>query len=247
MSGGTTSGLFAGIRIDLRRLHESWMEVVYPRQVDAAETVLGKWTPSTQTGWITYRLWGALGVPVIALLYPLVLFGYVFRAQIDRIDTVATSVGVIGVVAVLALLWGGLTVIARLQFSTAGFIAVLAASLVAIVSGVLAYIFSRIGGRATTILLAYPFGVTALFLPPVVAALYSPTLADLVFSRSEAVARWINDNLLYVFDINEWLRSRYDLRGVTHVAMWVGISVPVGWIVGFVVTLANLVRPSRNE
>jgi len=247
MSGGTSSGLFAGIRIDLKRLHESWMEVVYPRQVDAAETVLGKWTPNSQTGWIGYRLWGTLGVPVIALLYPLVLFGYFFRAQVERIDTVATSVGAIGVVAVLAILWGGLTVLARLQFSTAGFIAVLAASIVAIVSGLLAYLFSRVGGRATTVFLAYPFGVTALFLPPVVAALYSPTLADVVFSRSEAVARWINDNLLYVFDINERLRSRYDLRGVTHVAMWIGISVPLGWIVGFVITLANLVRPGQTE
>jgi hypothetical protein len=246
MSGGTSSGLLAGIRIDLKRLHETWMEVIYPRQVDAEGTVLGKWTPSTRGSWLAYRLWGAAGVPLIALLYPLVLLGYVARAQIDRLDGVATRVGVLGVVLLLAVVWGGLSALARVQFSTAGFIAVVAASAVAVIAGALAYLFSRVGGRATTILFAYPLGVTALFLPPVVAALYSPTLAEVVFAQSEAAARWINDNLLYVYDINERLRRSYDLRGVAHVAMWVGISVPLGWLVGVVVTLANLVRPTQS-
>jgi hypothetical protein len=247
MSGGNASGLVAGIRIDLKRLHETWMEVVYPRQVDAEETVLGKWTPNSQRGWITYRLWSALGIPIIALLYPFVLVGYALRAHADRLDGIAARIGAIGVVGALAILWGALSIVAWEQFTTAGFIAVLAASLVAVLAGLLAYLFSRVGGRFTTVLLAYPLGVTALFLPPVVAALYSPTVADIVFARSEAVARWINTNLLGVFDINERLRRTYDLRGVAHVAMWFGISVPIGWLVGMVVTLANFVRPSRPD
>ncbi|QGN06674.1 hypothetical protein Hrd1104_04770 [Halorhabdus sp. CBA1104] len=247
MSGGNASGLVAGISIDLKRLHETWMEIVYPRQVDADETVLGKWTPSSRRSRITYRLWGIAGVPVIGLLYPFVLLGYVVRAQADRLDGVAARLGAIGVVGALAVLWGGLSIVAWDQFTRAGFIAVLAASLVAVVAGLLAYLFRRVGGRFTTVLVAYPLGVTALFLPPVVAALYSPTIADVVFAQSEAVAKWINTNLLDVFDINDRLRRTYDLRGVAHVGMWVGISVPVGWLVGFVVTLANLVRPSRPE
>ncbi|WP_181686196.1 hypothetical protein [Halorhabdus salina] len=247
MSGGNASGLVAGISIDLKRLHETWMAIVYPRQVDADETVLGKWTPSSQRGWITYRLWGVAGVPVIGLLYPFVLLGYALRAQADRLDGVAARIGAIGVVGALTLLWGGLSIVAWDQFTRAGFIAVLAASLVAVVAGLLAHLFSRVGGRFTTVFVAYPLGVTALFLPSIVAALYSPTIADVVFARSEAVARWVNTHLLDVFDINERLRQKYDLRGVAHVGMWVGISVPIGWLVGFVVTLANFVRPSGPE
>ncbi|MFW5918165.1 MAG: hypothetical protein ACOCR0_01655 [Haloferacaceae archaeon] len=245
MSGGTASGIVGGIRIDCKRLHETWMEVVYPRQRDAEDTVLGKWTPNTQGGWIGYRLWGAIGALVVALVYPLVLLGYVFRAQTRRIDLAAARIGAIGVLVVLAVLWGALSAFARYQFSTGGFIAVLAASVVAIVAGLLAYLFSRVGGRFTTVVLAYPFGVTALLLPPVVAALYSPTLAETVFSRSTAVARWINDTLLSVYGINDRLRRTYDLRGVAHAAMWFAISFPVGWVLGTVVTLANYVRPGR--
>ncbi|CCQ34663.1 hypothetical protein HLRTI_001629 [Halorhabdus tiamatea SARL4B] len=245
MSGGTASGIVAGIRIDLQRLHETWMEIVYPRQRDAADTVLGKWTPNTQTGWIAYRLWGALGALLVGILYPLVLLGYVFRAQTSRIDLAAARIGAIGVFVVLVVLWGALSAFARYQFSTSGFIAVLAASVVAVVAGLLAYAFSRVGGRLTTVVFAYPFGVTALLLPPVVAALYSPTLAETVFSRSTAIARWINDNLLDVYNINQRLRRSYDLRGIAHAAMWFAISIPVGWLVGTVVTLANYVRPGR--
>ena len=114
-----------------------------------------------------------------------------------------------------------------------------------VVAGLLAYVFSRVGGRFTTVVVAYPFGVTALLLPPVVAALYSPTLAETVFSRSTAVARWINDNLLDVYNINQRLRRSYDLRGVAHAAVWFIISIPVGWLLGTIVTLANYVRPGR--
>lgn len=245
MSGGTASGIVAGIRIDLKRLHETWMEIVYPRQRNAEDTILGKWTPNSQTGWIAYRLWGGLGALLVGILYPLVLLGYVFRAQTRRIDLAAARIGAIGVFVVLVVLWGALSAFARYQFSTSGFIAVLAASVVAVVAGLLAYAFSRVGGRFTTVVLAYPFGVTALLLPPVVAALYSPTLAETVLSRSTAAARWINDNLLDVYNINQRLRRSYDLRGVAHAAMWFGISIPVGWLLGTVVTLANYVRPGR--
>jgi len=245
MSGGTASGIVAGIRIDLKRLHETWMEVVYPRQRNAEDTVLGKWTPNSQWGWITYRLWGAIGALSVAILYPLVLLGYVLRAQTRRIDLAAARIGALGVFVVLVVLWGGLSAFARYRFSTGGFIAVLAASAVAVVAGLLAYVFSRVGGRFTTVVFAYPFGVTALLLPPVVAALYSPTLAETVFSRSTAVARWINDTLLDVYGINERLRSSYDLRGIAHAVMWFAISIPVGWVLGTVVTLANYVRPGR--
>ncbi|PSP85239.1 hypothetical protein BRC83_03225 [Halobacteriales archaeon QS_1_68_17] len=243
MSTGTEEGVVAAIRIDLQRMHETWMELIYPRQVDADQTVLGKWQPTTGREEVTYRTWALLGVPVVAVVYPLVLLGFLIRFQSRRLDSTATRLGVLGVVLLSLVVWGGLTAVARLRFSTGGFLAVLAASLVATVAAALAVVFGRVGGRGTTVLFAYPFGVTALFLPPVVAALYSPALADVVFPRSTSIAIWLLDNVLTVGGLNEIVRRQYDLRGVAYPIMWFGLAVPVGWFLGVVVTLADLVRP----
>lgn len=248
MSAGNTSGIVEGVRIDLKRLHENWMEIVYPRQVDAEQTVLGKWTPDSQSGWIAYRLWGAIGWVSLAILYPMVLSGYVMRAQTRRLDWVVAYMGAIGTFLVLTVLWGALTVFAHVELTdTNEVFAILIASVVAVVAGMLAYLFRAIGGRTTTVLLAYPFAMTALFLPPIVAAFYNPTVQDGVFTQSTEIARWINDNVLTYGGIADVLRSRFDLEGIAHAIMWFAISFPVGWIIGIVVTLANLVRPSGEE
>ncbi len=219
------------------------MEIVFPRQRESAHSVLGKWTPNTTTGWIGYRIWGVLGMLAVALLYPLALVGFMARFYARKADGTATRIGILGVVAISVVVWGALTVFARLRFSFTGFVAVAAAGGVATVSAVLAVVFSRIGGRKTTVFLGYPFGMTAIFLPPVVAALYSPVLAERIFPQSESLAIWLLDNVLYVGDINEYLRSRYSLSGLGYVGMWFGIAVPLGWLVGGVVTLADLIRP----
>lgn len=247
MSGGTTrGGVIAAIQYDLGRLHDVWMELFFPRQLDADGTVLGRWTPSTTTGWIAYRFWAVVGAPAIALLYPLALVGLAARYYARRIDGTAARIGMLGVVLLSVVVWGALTVLARIRFSDAGFVAVLAASLVATLSATLAVLFARVGGRATTVVLAYPFGVTALFLPPVVAALYSPTLSAVVFPKSETIAIWVLDNVLHVGGINDYLRSNYDLRGLAYAGMWFGLAVPVGWTLGTLVTLADFLRPTRD-
>ncbi|WP_332898426.1 hypothetical protein [Haladaptatus sp. CMSO5] len=244
--GERNSGLVSGIRVDVTRLHETWMELVFPRQLDTAHTVLGKWKPNNTLGMVAYRLWGALGVPLVAILYPLALFGYMTRFYTRKIDGTATRLGVVGVLLLSLLVWGGLTALARIRFSADGFIAVAAASVVATLAAVLAVLFNRVGGRGTTVVLAYPFGMTALFLPPVVAALYSPTLADAIFPQSTTLARWILDNLLSIGNLNTYIRTRYDLEGVAYVGMWFGIAVPLGWLLGILVTIADVLRPARD-
>jgi len=87
----------------------------------------------------------------------------------------------------------------------------------------------------------------AVFLPPVVAALYSPTLATVVFPRSETLAIWLLDNALTYRNLNTLLRQRFELAGFAYVAMWGGFAVPVGWAFGVLVTLANLVRPTSED
>lgn len=237
-------GLVRAVRIDLKRFHETWMELLFPRQRDGDETVLGKWQPSTQGGWIKYRFWAAIGTLVVAIGYPLTLAGYFVRFQTRRLEITAMRIGAIGVLLLSVVVWGALTAVAHVRFSTEGFIAVLAAAIVATVAAVLAFFASQIAGRKTTVFVAYPLGVTAIFLPPVVAALYSATLADLIFPTSETLAAWLLDHVITFGGINEYLRTQYDLTGVSYVGMWLGISIPVGWFLGILVTLAELIRPT---
>ncbi|WP_132061435.1 hypothetical protein [Halorussus amylolyticus] len=244
MHGGTSTGFVGAIRYDLKRLHESWMALFFPRQRGADDTVLGKWTPSSTSGKVAYRVWGAVGTLVVAILYPFTLFGFATRYYTRKIDGTATRIGVVGVVLLSLLAWGGLTALARMRFSTTGFFAVGAAGGVATVSAALAYLTGTYGGRASTVLLAYPFAMTAIFLPPVVAALYSPSLSEVIFPNSYTLAVWILDNPLDVWGINTYLRENFVLEGSAYVGMWFGLSVPIGWFFGLLVTLADLVRPS---
>jgi hypothetical protein len=92
--------------------------------------------------------------------------------------------------------------------------------------------------------MAYPFAMTALFLPPVVAALYSEAVAEVVLTRSDSLASWSLDQMPAL--VETYLVENFERDGFAHVIIWFGVSVPVGWVLGFVVTLADLVRPTAD-
>jgi hypothetical protein len=193
-------------------------------------------------------VWSLLGWLVVFPVYPVVLAGFVIRFHVRRMDRFAKRVGIIGLIVTSLLLWASLTAGAYLRdFSADGIIALIAAGGVATISGVLARLCSRWRGRFISVFLAYPFGVTAVFLPPVVAALYSEMLAAVVFSRSDVLAIWILDSILAIGGLNTYLRATFDLVGLAYVGMWFAIAIPVGWILGLVVALADLVRPARED
>ncbi|EJN60516.1 hypothetical protein [Halogranum rubrum] len=242
----TQPGIFGAIRIDLARLHATWMELLFPRQLDPSR-VLGKWHPETTVERVGYTGWAAVGLPLVVVGYPLLLVGMLARFHAQRLDSAGARLGVLGVVGLSLLVWGGLTTVAHLRFSQSGFLAVLAASVVATLAAALAVVFGRVGGRGTSVLLAYPMGMTALFLPPVVAALYSPSVASVVFPGSQSLAVWLLDTVLSVGGLDVLLRDQFDLRGVAYVAMWFGLAVPLGWLFGVVVTLADVVRPRAGR
>jgi hypothetical protein len=249
MSVGAETSLVGALRVDLKRMHETWMEVVYPRQRSTEGTVLGKWRPDGGASLVLYRLWSAVGVPVVGVVYPLVLLGYFIRFQTRRLNTTAVRIGFVGVVGLTVLVWGGLSVLATVQFAGAltdgGVVAIVAASTVAVLSAALAYGCWSAGGRASTVLLAYPFAVTAVFLPPVVAGLYSRAVAAVVLAGSDSLARWFLTTGPDLFGLKEFLVAEFDREGFAYVLMWFGISVPVGWLLGVVVTLADAVRPAN--
>ncbi len=241
-------GLIEAIRYDVRRMHETWMELVYPRQLDASDTVLGKWRPAGGLSLHLYRAWSGIGAPVVLVLYPLVLLGYFVRFQTRRVNLTAVKLGLPGILGLFIVVWGGLALLVKFQFADAltsgGVTAIVAASGVAVVSAALSYLTWRVGGRATTVILAYPFAMTAIFLPPVVAALFSRAVADVVLTRSDSIARWFVFEGPELFGVVDYLVENFERDAFAHVIIWFAVSVPIGWILGLVVTLADLVRPT---
>jgi hypothetical protein len=248
MAAGNEQGLADAIRYDVRVLHETWMEMLFPRQRNAEDTVLGKWKPEETSEVISYKLWYGFGVPLIAILYPLLLSGYFFRYQVRKINFTAQRLGFFGVVLVFIILWGGLTAAVYLELQTylgeGAVLGIGAASAVAVVSSALSYAFWRLGGRVTTVFLAYPFAMTALFLPPVVAALFWEPLGDVIIREGDDLFSWAFDT--GPDEIMEPLGEEFDRQAYHHAIIWFIVSFPVGWILGFLVTLADLIRPKSE-
>lgn len=239
--------LIEAIQRDLVLLHTRWMGLLFPQQNVTGGPGLKRWVPTSTSGWVTYHGWSVLGTATLLVAYPLALLGLIVRFYAWRIGRIAFGLGVIGASLVSAVGWGILLAVAYLYgIPLEGIVSVAIASVVAIGSAVLAMGFARANGRWTTVLLAYPFAVTALFLPPVVAALYSPTIATVVFPMSIRLANWILNTMLTVGDINRILVEQFTLVGGAYIGMWLAISVSIGWLLGLLVTLADLTRP-RTE
>jgi hypothetical protein len=241
-------GVVDGIRVDVTRLHETWMELLFPRQRGAQHSVLGKWKPTTTGDKVKYRLWSAVGVPLVVFLYPLMLIGVAVRFYATQMDSLATRIGLGGTILVMTIVWGTLTALVRFQFGygQVGVLAVLVASVTAVVSSALAFLCWRFGGRALTVLAAYPFAMTALLLPPVVASFYSEAVGAIVFTRSEQIAVVLLNQLFEPIGLKSTLKQ-FDLEGLAFVGMWFGIAVPLGWLLGLLVALANLTRPGEDR
>lgn len=239
-------GVLGAVKIDLARLHGAWMELVFPRQRGRGHSVMGKWKPETLPQSIAYYAWSTIGALGILLGYPLTVVGLAIRYYASKLDSTRTRLGIVGVTLLAIVVWGILTVVAHLRLPLEETLAVGAASSVAVVSTALAAICSKYGGRAVTVLFAYPFAMTALFLPPVVAALVTPALDPYVLEPSYDLAAWLLENVLFVGGLNEYLWENYQLEGAAYAGMWLGFSFPLGWLLGVLVALANVVRPSEE-
>lgn len=247
-SAGSGPSLVTAIKVDLRTLHHVWMGMAFREHRREPHPVLGGWQPEGGLTRALYRLWALIGGPVVALLYPIVLAGFFIRYHVVRMDRFVKRVGLLGLVVTSLFAWTALTAAAYLRdFPIDGLLALVAAGGVATVSAVLAWVFSRIDGRPVSVLFAYPFGVTAVFLPPVVAALYSETLAAVVFARSDVLAIWLLDSVLTIGGLNALLRASFDLVGLAYVGMWFGLAIPVGWALGLAVAFADIIRPTSQD
>lgn len=236
------------VRVDLAWLHATWMEAVFSRGPEADHSVVGHGKPRTTRGAVGYRSWAAAGALFVLVAYPLFLVGLATRFYARRIDRLSAGLGFAGVALFSVVVWGALTAATYISpIAFEGFLAVAIAGVVATVSAVLALYATRLPGRASTVALGYPFGVTAIFLPPAVASLYSPTLASIVFPHSESLAIWLLNNVLDVGGLAAFIRMSFDLQGFAYVGMWFVLAVPTGWILGALVTLVNDVRRSGKS
>ena len=241
------AGVVGAVKIDLARLHGGWMEILFPRQRGRGHSVMGKWKPETLPQAITYYGWYLIGALGLLLAYPLAVSGLATRFYASKLDSTATRLGIVGVTVLALVVWGLLTLVAFIELPWESFQAIAAASGVAVVSTTIAAVCSKYGGRVVTVFIAYPFAMTAIFLPPVVAALVTPSLEPHVLEPSYDLAAWLLDNVLFVGGFNEYLRANYELVGAAYAAMWFGFAISVGWFLGLLVALANLVRPSPDD
>ena len=248
MSTGDQSVVDA-IKIDLRKFHETWMELLFPRQREAEHSVLGKWRPETPREKVTYRGWSVFGFLAVGILYPLALLGVIVRFHARQIDVSIQKIGAIGVFLLALLVWGGLAALVEFQlnFPEQEANAIIGASVVAILSTALALFFRHIDGRFTTVFFSYPLAMTAIFLPPVVAALLSDQILQFSIVYSEEVAVFIQDEVLAEVGLKEYFVDNFDRDGGAYVIMWVAISVPTGWLLGIMVSLANFIRPTGGD
>lgn len=240
-----TLAVVTDVRTDLRRLLRQWRGLLFPRQT-SPHPVTGRWRPTSRIAAVAFWVWTALGIPLIAVGYPLAILGFGVRYAARTTEGIAAGVGVLVVVLGTAVIWGLLTVLAWFRFPMQGFQAVLAASIVGTVATGLAWGFSQVDGHPLSVIAAYPFAVSAVLLPPVTAALYSPTLATILLPGSQSIAVWLLDNVLSIGAIDTVLRREFQLAGWGFLGMWFGLSVPIGWGLGALVTLAHVVRPTQR-
>jgi hypothetical protein len=139
--------------------------------------------------------------------------------------------------------WGALTLFTYLQllYVFVDILAVGVASVVAVVAAGFAAVTSKTGGRLTSVLLTYPLAMTALFLPPVVAALVTPSLEPYVLYPSYALTVWILDTVFAVGGVNEVFRGAFNLEKfgtgfflprIGYLLMWNIILIISGWLLG---------------
>ena len=171
-----------------------------------------------------------------------------FTASMSAIEFSIEKIGAIGVFLLAVLVWGGLAALVEFQldFPAQEANAIIAASVVAILATGLALVFRAIDGRPVTVIFSYPFGMTAIFLPPLVAALLSDQIAQFTIVYSEEIAVFLQDEVLAEVGLKDYFVRNFDRNGGAYVIMWVVISVPLGWILGIMVTLADFIRPKDD-
>lgn len=227
---------------DARILHDYWMDTMYSRHTDP-HPVLGKSKPETTSKIILYYLWFLIGVVFVVITYPISYIGIITKVYaVDNILNFVESKGIIRSLILLSIVWLILSVVSYFLQPTETTYAVVAASIIAVLSAIISYITYLTGDDRIKIAIGYPAGYTALLLPPVVFSVLSPVLGQMVLDTSLEVTLFLKENIAEPLGIREFFSNNFDLEGIGHIILWLNISFIVGWITGLSVQLAKIIR-----
>lgn len=240
--------LVENIRADLNRLYSNWMSIRYPR-FNNPHSVIGKYTPEGSVDSFLYYIWSFIGIVVSSFIYPIALVGLGVRFGASGIKRTVSSLGIIGTMLVFLFTWLGLVGVMIYLYGFETSIGVILAVGIALVSLVIAFLSHIYLSRSGMILVGYPSIYTAVFLPPITAALIAPGIGDDVLRQSVLFAEYILVTFAGPVNLENWLRQTFELQGVYHIVLWLAVSLLTGWITGGLIELSKLVRPkgSKNE
>lgn len=228
------------IRRDINTVHSYWMSTMFDDQKQP-HPVAGKKIPTGKVQTSIYLIWSILGYPVSAIGYLLAVVGNILKIFVDRIVSKADDWGISSVFLLALLMWLSVGIAVFYFYQQEDAIAFAISSTVGLLSLVISFVAREIGSAKTTVMVAYPTAYTAVFLPPVSAALIVPEIASTVFPLSTDVANYILNSVIVFDSIEDSLRSTFNLIGFSHLILWTAISITLGWSTGICVKSAELV------
>lgn len=228
---------------DIKKLHGVWMGILFSKYNDP-HPVIGKYQPEGTIKKILYWFWAIIGIVTTVLSYPIVLVGLVLRIFTTSIAKVGTKLGITKTISMMAIVWASMIAGITYQYGFDNTLVLSISASIALVSLLISFYSYRNGGRKTTIIISYPAAYTAIFLPPVTAAILAP-FGDPIINQSIRVAEYMLINWASTIGMEEWIRTNFELTGIYHAVMWFVISTIVGWITGLFIVISELIRP-RN-
>lgn len=235
--------VISSIRADLYRLYSTWMSMRYPR-FDNPHSVVGKYNPDGFSDTALYYSWSLIGAIWAILLYPFVLIGLGLNLVGSGLKSAVYRLGFIGTSIVILISWGGLVGGMIYLYGFQDSISVILSVAVSIIAVIVAAASHKYLGSRGMVLVGYPAIYTALFLPPITAAVVSPDVGGDILRQSVLFAEYILNTFASPLSIENWLRSTFELAGIYHIVLWFSISIVLGWVSGGFMKLSNLARPN---
>lgn len=223
-------------------IHRRWMELLFDRQVNP-HPVVGRETPNSEVTYLIHYIWSIIGIGVTIVTYPTFLTGLTVRKLfLNRISAFVDKYGIVVSMGILIVGWSILSLLSYSIGSTENAMAVVAASTVAVTSGLISYLSRKYFGRKTTLIFSYPSAYTAFLLPPVTFALIHSSAGAFVFELSSDIVISFKNIVAEPLGFRDLISETFDLIGINYLILWIGISTFLGWVTAFGVEVSRKIK-----
>lgn len=227
---------------DARILHNYWMDMLYKRHTDP-HPVVGKYRPEEKIELAVYHIWSVIGIGFVMLAYPISYVGILTKIYcVDKVTGFVESHGIVKSLILLGVLWTTLSGLSYLFQPTETTYAVVASSVVAMVSAIVSYLCYVTGDNRIKVALGYPAAYTAILLPPVVFSVLSPIFGESILELTTDIAVYLQNTVAKPIGLRQFFSDNFDLVGISYVILWLNFSFVLGWITGIPVQLAKIIR-----